>query len=58
MPGACLVRYFQLNVNSNIFIILFEDFRADIDYNSLYFEMVNDHYILDISNDSATSKNS
>lgn len=38
--GAIIVRYFQLNVNSNFFISLCEDLRPDLDYNNTYLKII------------------
>lgn len=47
--GAIIVRYFQKKVNTQVFKSLYEDFGPNIDYNSTYSQVVNDHYICDIS---------
>ena len=38
--GAIIVRYFQLNVNSNFLISLCEDLRPDLDYNNTYLKII------------------
>ena len=41
--GAIIVRHFQLDVNANVLLSLYKDFRPDTDYNSTHLKRLNEH---------------